>query len=1707
MNSKFNLLLGVLMLWQSSIMAQMTFVDSAKARFDSLQPYVPTGLLAERSPLSYFLGSTVSNPQRLNGIGDTAIDKRIWTNLHRNLYHMAYSPSYMKFHPAAFDSLLEIERYGQSRAGMTVDQLLNLMPQNDIVLGFIDREFNMITAEAWDSAYIRSDTNSLMFTLNVGYFHLRDTIFADTIYFSTHPDSILVLDTMYYRDPDSILPRTFSNHRSLALGALHYQAYATGANPSIDIAIPPIFSMPLAGKSYEVDFDDGQGFRPWPNAAMVQVNYTSYGEKTITLRTPNTGVGSDTLPYLVTKSGIKITELKQGEPDERISLPNQFADVCPLSYADYGIGKGVGFVKYRKNAGSNPKLHKPVIIVEGLETANTRTPVLDNGDYYGFGDLNWRAFSSGDFGTVAPQLSEFPYFMDSLRNAGYDVIVLDLLTNRAPIQQNGNLLINLIQYVNNQLDTSQSDEEIVLIGASMGGLIARWGTRKMEMEGCCHNIRLFTTFSTPHQGANIPIGLQEFLYAMGHGQNILGNGDNAKKLYDNALNSPVARQMLVYHRENSASAERAAFVAQLDSMGFPEDCRLAALTNGSGTGRGQQANNEAMTGRFLTGGDAMLTIHEKIWAPVSLPDNLIGAGIIDILNIVDVMQGQSGNDWTMVNAEAYAVSSSSGPSNQLVLKRGDQSTNNLRRWLTQLATYALGMAGLYKINLVHISLYALALALFCTMCAQVTFSKLIANAITIATFTAIMVVHQAVNEDINTSNSQHYRYINNYPTLAYDNAPGDYNITQETIRRESDGKADNHDFGHHNFIATVSALAIDTNDLFLNVRNFLNFNPEGTPFEFVYFNTDVEELNSVNQRHVEITANNMAWLMQVIRTTDNPTQVQPIGQTWNLDKYYNYGEPQSNMTPSRFLEDTYINAGGALHVNHYGNVGYTSSSYGSTVQGSFFQVKTAKPNCHGAHVVINNQGEFIIGDNGLNANRGEAVFQRNGILEIKSGGTLKVHQDSRLLIEPGGQLIIHPGANVILVDSNSVLELQGRLTLKQGTVFSPEGEGFVRFNQTGLLPSDWPNLLTYEANTQMHFTGNSMNDKRVEVRMNTSIFDNLDSLIFTNCRVEMAEEVFFAIHSSMNSTGSHFTSIDPQLPAIGLRLYGQDNVHIDQSRFSHCQKGIYANLLTYGHPLAISASKFDYNDVGLKVVGKNFTVNQCDFFDNTIGLEGQNIDGVSQVKNGDFRDNTQDGISVVGQHGSALRVSESHIEHSDKGVSATGTSLQVWCNTWDDNDIGIFAEEGEILMGRPQGHNNYFHNNRMDLHFYELDRLRFREGFNSLSGWYRYMTGSFSGNATNYLHYNNLTSGYELDVKNNDLPAISGFVPISLFLNSQQVVIHNWGPLSLVSTLCSQASPSISGLTDCCFKTSFNVNVTGLGTLPLDSAILSAVGYLDNDQMTTINYLKDIIEYVDNNNYCYPEMSECSGEVMEDLDILVLRDAYQFYLVALSNAYRHGHIELNRAEPEGPLSSYLSFIIDETDYRIEHEVPLAAEPGDLEFYYNLSKAHAYRMGEHYDEALSILNDESLWHSTREIEQAAYWSCVCEAEKDLILEELSPDDFSYALEACRNHISQKKSRSIPDFGGIDVRHLLAKQAWSAEILPNPSNGFSELHFSSPTTGRGDYEIMATSGTRVASGSIPEGVNSIPLKLTLPAGLYTLRITMSDHDTRSLKWVVR
>jgi len=384
-----------------------------------------------------------------------------------------------------------------------------------------------------------------------------------------------------------------------------------------------------------------------------------------------------------------------------------------------------------------------------------------------------------------------------------------------------------------------------------------------------------------------------------------------------------------------------------------------------------------------------------------------------------------------------------------------------------------------------------------------------------------------------------------------------------------------------------------------------------------------------------------------------------------LQTSYNFGVPAQ-----KYLHGLTVSANGRLNVNKYGSVGFLGSSGGSSSYLSNFNLYTANPACEGVHVIIDNGGEFNAGDNnyvttasGVNNNKAQVFFRESSILEVKAGGVLNIRANSRLLIEAGAEIIIHPGAIINLEHETAVLELQGKLSIKQNAVFSPTGSGFVRFNQTGLSPADWPDLLNYGANAQMHFTGSGMNDKRVEVVMNTPIYDNLDSLIFTNCRVEMAESVFFGIHGSVSSTGSYFTSVDSLRPATGLRLYGQEYVTIDQSRFSYLNEAVRANLLTYGNPLSISNSEFDHNNTGFEVIGKNFTVSGCDFHDNPTGLLAENIDGVSWIKNTDFMYNSGEAIKVFGQHGSLLKVSGSTVDNSNQGALVEGTTLQAWCNS------------------------------------------------------------------------------------------------------------------------------------------------------------------------------------------------------------------------------------------------------------------------------------------------------------------------------------------------------------------------------------------------------------------------------------------------------------
>ena len=194
---------------------------------------------------------------------------------------------------------------------------------------------------------------------------------------------------------------------------------------------------------------------------------------------------------------------------------------------------------------------------------------------------------------------------DILRDEGYDIVILnaplystggkDIDGGADYIQRNAMVLIALIELLNDQ---KVGDEELVVLGPSMGGLIARYALAYMEQNSLDPETRLYISFDSPHRGANIPISFQ---YLINYLAQQVGDPD-ALAIVENVLNSPAAKEMLYDHLlahlnagctyeqdptkllPAGAPGFRDEFQAELNALGFPTNVRNVAMVNGSALG-------------------------------------------------------------------------------------------------------------------------------------------------------------------------------------------------------------------------------------------------------------------------------------------------------------------------------------------------------------------------------------------------------------------------------------------------------------------------------------------------------------------------------------------------------------------------------------------------------------------------------------------------------------------------------------------------------------------------------------------------------------------------------------------------------------------------------------------------------------------------------------------------------------------------------------------------------------------------------------------------------------------------------------------------------------------------------------------------------------------------------------------------------------------
>ncbi|MCQ2140888.1 MAG: hypothetical protein MJY83_00900, partial [Bacteroidales bacterium] len=171
----------------------------------------------------------------------------------------------------------------------------------------------------------------------------------------------------------------------------------------------------------------------------------------------------------------------------------------------------------------------------------------------------------------------------------YEPFYVEWNNVEADIRANAKLLEDIIDYVNSM---KVGNERNVMVGYSMGGLIARYALRTMEMEGRPHEVSSYISYDSPHFGVNVPLGAQyainDLLYGtyvmgvsanniwrvVGSMMNFFGSGD-AIEYYDllhKYINATSVKQMLINYVGPDMRIDNSvheAWQAELENIGFP----------------------------------------------------------------------------------------------------------------------------------------------------------------------------------------------------------------------------------------------------------------------------------------------------------------------------------------------------------------------------------------------------------------------------------------------------------------------------------------------------------------------------------------------------------------------------------------------------------------------------------------------------------------------------------------------------------------------------------------------------------------------------------------------------------------------------------------------------------------------------------------------------------------------------------------------------------------------------------------------------------------------------------------------------------------------------------------------------------------------------------------------------------------------------------
>ena len=1415
--------------------------------------------------------------------------------------------------------------------------------------------------------------------------------------------------------------------------------------------------------SMEINFNDNNGWQalPWNEPTPfflseetenldynIRVSYASSSDKYSNNSAKSYSMSScvfpqpQSLPCNITGMNVTVPVMVK-LPNGQFTIQNQtrYYQNYFESDEEYKGKKGRGKAYMRYGINNNlKKMDKPLIIVEGIDFGKATESGIRMESTIQLGNFGWPQLfncrNRDDDNNLIYPVEKMPDLMEELYQENYDVILLDFHDGADYMQRNGLLLKKLINRIN---QCKNSEESIVILGVSMGGQIVRRVLTEMEHNDEDHCVRLFVSHDSPWKGANIPPSVQYFAHYMA----VMGNEEEAKKMINNQLNRPAARQLLFSHYTNIGSNSnivisntinyhigyndgngydplRTQFNNELAQLGnYPKKSRNISIANGNGNGSTKFSNGSA----FMTGSGSCYFFNYRIdLYDVNKSNNevvhvkqksITGARyfVYGLPNLSNAPGGSRIRDIGKIyNSAAEEVNSVWGCSSPFALHQGSYT------FVPTVSALDINYGGNWNFNVNNSQI-----------------NKENASLSGLTHFDAIHVYG-------NNQDSEHgkvtddniewlMRHINNGSNALYTQSGGSLNTFWNSPSENNQ----------------LTGINIGSNGI-LQVNGFnhiyddpnLPANLEGT-LSKVKLGGTCTSSNTIN-------VNNGGKLILGDDNQENNRAYLYIGENSTID--VKAGGEVLIHANSRLI----VQEGGKLKIS--GNALIKAVSQGRIIiedGGVIEYLKDATIELTGTSSHLEIKGKVIVGD--------DAVFGFSG--------------NGRIIIDQ----FIYSGVynNFWDIGSNAKMELEGpthygQVLLECKSNFVPRMENSHTFENISIIRGK----AIFHPGKHMSITC-PLYIRHMEITVPSGMENDPTKrhgglLLWGNhnSNTTIISNRFYHGNYGLRSNQPQSTSA----------------LIITTSEFKNCNKGIEI----IGKRFQASGCDFEDNIYGIfsELLHGSSTIASSNFKNNQVGaaLHGQS-GAETEINSSTF--------------------TLTHPAGVEKGVLFDEHPVILRCNLFSNLDIGIHGLD-ESYADLLDNASNEFSNCNTGMLLVRADGFNMYDGYNKFNNSVidiSMYTLSFPNTAS----IQQQGQPAKLDLSNNTMrycdncpdlqnpisvPSLNdGWYNVFTYNLGTTILTHNPDYAQTFDPCVSSPGSGLAELGMLANLSSERVISTPGGSLNLMNAVIEAGEMITNsnsgeetlDDETAFEWLEEIA----------PQLTEDFLNLTPD-EIKIMNVVLKMKQKALAQLYAQQILTFDHGQGTPPSSEVTAINNHIVALISEYGTPSDTTEHDRQALLNLERAYAYRQGGFYNEALSILFEYPSQVSPRIFDKWSYWDCACNVEASYFSGSIEAEELAEYIANCYTQFSPRVSHTTYDVPeqNEDGRY---KKKFNLVIYPNPTGDF--LYFRTENLAEPEEiirkEMFNLLGVKVYSEEAKASyVQRVDVR-NLPSGSYILEVT--------------